>query len=75
VANPEIAQKYKDYAATFGPVWGKRVLDDLKAECGRIAYVPGDIWETFRRTVMRDFIAYIEDKIEAGGQQIEVEEG
>lgn len=74
VANREQADKYKDYASCFGADAGKRVLADLKAECGKIAYCPGDIWETFRRTVMRDFIAYIEDKIEAGEQQIEVEE-
>lgn len=74
VANKELADKYRDYAGTFGTAQGQRVLQDLKAECGRIAYTPGDIWETFRRTVMRDFIAYIEDKIQAGQQQIEVEE-
>ena len=74
VANKEVEQKYKDYAATFGTAHGERVLKDLKAECGKLAYAPGDIWETFRRTINRDFVAYIEDKIEAGNSQIEVEE-
>ena len=73
VASEEQAQRYKDYLATFTSVHGARVLEDLKSECGVLAYTPGDIWETFRRTINRDFIAYIEDKILAGSRQIEVE--
>lgn len=75
VANKAQAEKYKDYETTFTSPHGGRVLADLKNECRLIAYTPGDIWETFRRTIMRDFLAYIEDKIKAGGMQIEIEEG
>lgn len=74
VASKEQAQKYWDYSATFSSEHGKRVLEDLKAECGKLAYCQGDIWETFRRTINRDFISYIEDKIAAGICQIEIEE-
>ena len=72
--NREQAEKYKDFHTTFSTPHGKRVLEDLKAECGKLAYAPGDIWETFRRTINRDFVAYIEDKIAAGEQAPEVEE-
>lgn len=72
--NKEQAERIKDYFATFSTTEGKRVLKDLKAECGPMCYFPGDIWETFRRTINRDFITYIEDKILAGEGQIEVED-
>ena len=67
-ANEELAAIWKDFYVTFSSPHGQRVLKVLERECKQFSFASGDIWETFRRTIYRDVIEYIKDKVDAGAQ-------
>lgn len=67
-ANEELAAIWKDFYITFSSPHGQRVLKVLERECKQFSFASGDIWETFRRTIYRDVIEYIKDKVDAGAQ-------
>lgn len=66
--NEEQAAIWKDFYVTFNSPHGKRVLKVLERECKQFSFASGDMWETFRRTIYRDVVEYIKDKVDAGAQ-------
>ena len=70
--NREQQERITMYATAFGTGAGKEVLEDLKEEFGGQC-ATNDIWETFRRTVQRDLVEWMEWMVEAAGETIIVE--
>ena len=52
------------YKEAFGSENGQMVLRDLEAFCGSYSHVPGDLYETLRRTYQRDFLIRIHEMVE-----------